>query len=53
MQTLYGIIFCDDKIWLTREEYNGSEWWVIHIYPDLTEHFDTKDINIYIIEIKN
>lgn len=46
-QTLYGIIFCDDGIWLTREEYDGSEWWVIHNYPDLTEHFDTKDVIIY------
>ena len=32
-QELYGIIFCEDGVWMDRGEYDGSEWWNINKYP--------------------
>jgi hypothetical protein len=37
---LYGNIYCIDKItnepvWLTRGEYDGSEWWDINRIPNI------------------
>lgn len=26
-QELFGTMWLDDVTWLTRREYNGSEWW--------------------------
>jgi hypothetical protein len=46
-QNLYGTIFCDDGIWLTRGVYDGAEWWDIHCYPDLNEYFDKNDVVVY------
>jgi hypothetical protein len=39
-QMLYGNIYCIDKItnepvWLTRGEYDGSEWWDINRIPNI------------------
>lgn len=38
VQELYGTIYCKDSnnnpVWLTREEYDGSEWWKINTIPE-------------------
>lgn len=36
-QELYGTIWCNDGIWFDRDEYDGSEWWIKHIYPEIPE----------------
>ena len=33
MQELYGVIVFNDHSWLTRGEYDGSEWWQKHTEP--------------------
>jgi len=33
-QELFGTVWCDEGSWLERGEYDGSEWWNIHKYPD-------------------
>lgn len=39
-QNLFGVIFCENGVWMQRGEYDGSEWWDIFKYPDLRESFD-------------
>ena len=38
VQELYGIVYCKDSnsnpTWLTREDYDGSEWWKINTIPE-------------------
>lgn len=38
VQELYGTVYCKDSnnnpAWLTREEYDGSEWWKINTIPE-------------------
>ena len=46
-QELYGLIYCEDGVWIKREEYDGSEWWVVVFYPDLNLCFDDADILKY------
>ena len=46
-QNLFGIIYCEDSIWMERGEYDGSEWWNINKYPDLRDSFDNVDIIKY------
>lgn len=41
-QLLFGIILCEDGIWFTRGEYDGSGWWKIHKYPDMKKIFGEK-----------
>lgn len=36
-QYLHGTIWLTDGRWLTRGEYDGSEWWEIHVYPEIPE----------------
>ena len=43
-QELFGFIFCDDGVWMSRGEYDGAEWWEIHKYPSLRDFFDEKDV---------
>ena len=37
-QELYGTVYCkdsnDNPVWLTRGEYDGSEWWTINTIPE-------------------
>lgn len=37
IQELFGTVYCKDSnnkpVWLTREEYDGSEWWNINTIP--------------------
>lgn len=32
-QEVYGYICLNDYTWLSREEYDGSEWWRLNKYP--------------------
>lgn len=32
-QELYGIVWLEDGTWLSRREYDGSEWWEHHLMP--------------------
>jgi hypothetical protein len=34
-QELYGIVWLSDGTWLTRGEYDGSEWWVHCTVPQI------------------
>jgi len=36
-QELYGTVWLDNEAWLTRGEYDGSEWWDFNEYPQPTE----------------
>jgi hypothetical protein len=38
-QELFGLILCEDDVWFDRGEYDGSEWWEKHSYPDMAEEF--------------
>ena len=38
-QQLYGTIWFTDNTWATRREYDGSEWWYCHKYPDIQKEF--------------
>lgn len=37
VQELYGTVYCKDfnsnPVWLTREDYDDSEWWKINTIP--------------------
>lgn len=34
-QEVEGIIWCENDIWFTRGEYDGSEWWEEHRIPKI------------------
>ena len=39
MQILYGTVYCRNKtngfpVWLTRGEYDGSEWWNVNVIQE-------------------
>ena len=36
-QELFGTIWCGAGVWFDREEYDGSEWWDMHQYPEIPE----------------
>lgn len=40
-QELFGKVWLTDGVWLTRGEYDGSEWWDIHQYPQIPEELST------------
>jgi len=46
-QNLYGVIFCEDGVWMQRGEYDGSEWWDIYKYPDMRETFSEIEVLKY------
>ena len=33
-QELFGTVWFSDHRWADRGEYDGSEWWNIHAFPD-------------------
>ena len=37
-QELFGTVWLTNGIWLSRGEYDGSEWWEIHSYPTIPDH---------------
>ena len=43
-QELFGIIYCENGVWMERGEWlrslwDGSEWWETHKYPDMKTEF--------------
>lgn len=38
IQELFGVVYCKDinnnPVWLTRGEYDGSEWWNVNTIPE-------------------
>lgn len=38
MQYLFGTVWLEDGAWLTRGEYDGSEWWNLHKLPEIPEN---------------
>lgn len=46
-QELYGVIYCEDGVWMQRGEYDGSEWWDTFKYPELRDSFDESDVIKY------
>lgn len=36
-QELYGTVWLTDGTWLSRGEYDGSEWWDHHVCPVIPE----------------
>ena len=34
-QELYGTVWLEDGTWLSRGEYDGSEWWKHNVLPDI------------------
>jgi len=46
-QNLFGVIFCEDGVWMQRGEYDGSEWWDIYQYPDMRGSFTESDVLKY------
>jgi len=37
-QELFGTIWNNDGSWLERGEYDGSEWWDFHNYPEIPDY---------------
>lgn len=54
-QHLFGVIYCEDGVWMQRNEYDGSEWWEIYSYPSLLDSFDKSDVIKYerYVKLKN
>lgn len=46
-QKLFGVIYCENGVWMQRGEYDGAEWWDIFKYPDLRDSFDESDVIKY------
>lgn len=46
-QELFGVVYCKNSnnrpVWLTRGEYDGSEWWDINTIP---EFYNNKHIKL-------
>ena len=36
-QELYGTVWLEDNTWLSRGEYDGSEWWEHNVLPTIPE----------------
>lgn len=36
-QEIYGVVWLNDGTWLSRGEYDGSEWWKHNVLPDIPE----------------
>ena len=34
-QELHGIVWLQDGTWFSRDEYDGSEWWIHNILPEI------------------
>lgn len=41
-QELDGIILYEDGVWSERGEYDGSEWWETHKYPNIPKECKEK-----------
>lgn len=38
LQEIFGTVWFEDGTWATRDEYDGSEWWEIHIRPEIPDN---------------
>ena len=47
LQHLFGTIFCENGIWFSRFEYDGSESWQMNRYPDIKNYFEEKIVLKY------
>ena len=36
-QELFGTVLLKDGVWMTRGEYDGSEWWELNIPPKVED----------------
>lgn len=36
-QELYGTVWLTNGVWMDRGEYDGSEWWRVHQYPEIPQ----------------
>jgi len=43
-QELEGTVWLKNGTWLTRGEYDGSEWWDLHSLPDIPEELNNKGL---------
>jgi hypothetical protein len=41
-QMISGTVWLTNGAWLTRGEYDGSEWWEVHREPMIPDHLRTK-----------
>lgn len=37
LQFLHGTVWLEDGTWLSRGEYDGSEWWVHNVLPPIPD----------------
>lgn len=37
IQHVYGTVWLEDGTWLSRGEYDGSEWWQHNVCPEINE----------------
>jgi hypothetical protein len=37
-QELFGTVWLEDNTWLSRGEYDGSEWWVHNKLPEIPKY---------------
>lgn len=37
-QELFGIVWLEDGTWLSRGEYDGSEWWEHNALPEIPDY---------------
>jgi len=37
-QELYGTVWLKDGTWMTRGEYDGSEWWDHNVLPSIPDY---------------
>jgi hypothetical protein len=35
IQGLFGVVWLTNGVWLDRGEYDGAEWWELHVYPQI------------------
>lgn len=43
-QELFGYVWLKDGTWLSRGEYDGSEWWKWNVCPELPIEFKRADV---------
>lgn len=43
-QNLFGTIWCNNGMWFSRGEYDGSEWWKLNSYPEIPDYLKTKNL---------
>lgn len=36
-QMLFGTIWYEDGTWSERDDYDGNEWWILRVVPEIPE----------------